>query len=1253
MKLRNVMWNASSTLMKNQDYQPMASPFKMVYIGLLAFILLPGANLFAQCELACKQYHPIVLDTAGQVTITPPDVLNNYPDPDCPGTIAISLTTMAGVPVSNDIDCALAGDTIMVTATHLGSGNSCWGSIVIIDDFAPLLTCQDLFVFCSDSLLVDSVGYPGWMENCTVLENDDFYYTDVYQALPCSTIVNGQVITGSVARTWGVEDASGNVGTCQQTIYLKTAGVSDITFPIDLDGFAAPALNCDANVKDLKITGQPTVDGFPIYTLGFCDFVVDTFDETSTACQSGGYRTLRTWRIIDFCQDTTIYHTQVIIRQDSQAPILAAPADITVSTSSVTCDALVNLPTSWTATDDCSSYAVTVSWPFGSGYGPFQKVPKGIHSAIYRAEDACGNVALDTMQVTVIDDKKPTAVCKKDVNIALPSSGIITVPASLFDDGSYDNCNLSHLEVSRDNGPFGSHATFNCADIPTNVMVILKAVDVEGLTNTCMMIVLIQDKLAPAIDCPDDITVTCQTDIKKLNITGSAIGTDNCQMKSVVYTDTKFLNACQEGYVNRLWTAEDIYGNKSGCLQVITQVDTTPIQIIWPVNFASDQCGQDVDPTVTGEPQISGKDCENLFVLYDDKIFKTAYPACYRIERCWTIKEWCKYNPNQTPNPGEWTHVQYIDVYDNEAPVLNVPADVTIGAQQLNCQGEVLIQPATAEDCNPAVVITNNSPYALSPGASVNGFYPVGVHEVMFTAWDGCGNNAMATMRITVIDDKAPLAVCNQGVTVGLNMDGIALLPTQLIDNNSSDNCTPNQQLALTLTPNMFDCDSLGSRIVKLTVTDLKGNTNFCTTTVVIQDNLGICTGTKSELGGQIMTMTGNNMAGVEVWINGIDVLQTNTEGTYYMENLQEGMNYTLTPELEDNPAKGLSVADIIAMQKHILGKAPMTSSYALIAGDVNFSGSITITDILEIRKILLGMKPGFTNAPVWTFVDASYSFKNGSKPTAEPFPQSILIEEIEGSWMNNNFVAIKTGDVTGNATFTGSVEAETRSDVMATLNIRDQYVNAGETYRIALEIDSESELIGMQWELHNQSAAIRFKRFENGGWTSLQSDMVNVYEEGVKTVWHSFETDPETKRNPLMYLEIIPEESGWLSEMLQLGQALSPEVIDHQGFEGKLELVFYKGDIVSKAAGVNTIWPNPFRNEINIGLTLEEAGEVTFMLVDVLGRHVWESQAEYEAGEHEIQFSFSDLGRSGMYQLVTLLPDGKPIQNTLIRLDE
>ena len=71
---------------------------------------------------------------------------------------------------------------------------------------------------------------------------------------------------------------------------------------------------------------------------------------------------------------------------------------------------------------------------------------------------------------------------------------------------------------------------------------------------------------------------------------------------------------------------------------------------------------------------------------------------------------------------------------------------------------------------------------------------PLGTTVVTWTATDACGNSSTASFTITVIDDVAPVAICDHHTIVSLTNDGpngVTLVPAEVFDDGSYDNCGP------------------------------------------------------------------------------------------------------------------------------------------------------------------------------------------------------------------------------------------------------------------------------------------------------------------------------------------------------------------------------------------------------------------------------------------------------------------------------
>lgn len=89
-------------------------------------------------------------------------------------------------------------------------------------------------------------------------------------------------------------------------------------------------------------------------------------------------------------------------------------------------------------------------------------------------------------------------------------------------------------------------------------------------------------------------------------------------------------------------------------------------------------------------------------------------------------------------------------------------------------------------------------------------------------------------VKSSASDTIDPIAVC-QNINVQLDQDGQIIVSANDVDGGSSDNSC---FFTLELNPNTFDCSDLGANTVTLTVTDPSGNTDTCTTTIMIEDDL-------------------------------------------------------------------------------------------------------------------------------------------------------------------------------------------------------------------------------------------------------------------------------------------------------------------------------------------------------------------------------------------------------------------------------
>jgi hypothetical protein len=178
---------------------------------------------------------------------------------------------------------------------------------------------------------------------------------------------------------------------------------------------------------------------------------------------------------------------------------------------------------------------------------------------------------------------------------------------------------------------------------------------------------------------------------------------------------------------------------------------------------------------------------------------------------------------------------------------------------------------------------------------------------------------------------------------------------------------------------------------VVLWAADRAGNWGSCTTSIFITNSNNCHPDELSSIEVNIKNPKGFNLGIANVELVGAkDTIATAFDGIAYFPNLNVSGPYTVTPYRESNPLNNVTTYNLLLMQKHIIGQKKLTNPYLLIAADINNDCKITISDMIELRKMILTPGLGFSKNTSWRFVDADYVFTNPLKPCI--FPERITL---------------------------------------------------------------------------------------------------------------------------------------------------------------------------------------------------------------------------------------------------------------------
>ncbi|MFK7981578.1 MAG: HYR domain-containing protein [Saprospiraceae bacterium] len=1190
--------------------------------------------VIAQCTLTCDDQKQISLGTNGYAVIIPELILNG--DHSCAGTITVKLYDENNQEIGDTVRCEHINRTFQVSVSSSVTGGDCWSTITVEDKLAPRIFFSFILLQCAASTLPADLGYPTIIDNCEIVDSTDLRYFDLYKELACGTTHNGMAVGGRITRSWTAIDNNGNVGTCTQSIYLLKENVNNVTFPVDRDDNSGPAISCtNGAIDDPTMTGEPMINGHPVRSGDACKLFISYQDQYVDVCPPASYRVIRRWEVTDLCTEEVRVGIQSLFVVDRDPPVITCPDSFAVTANLSTCGATVILPQA-TATDSCSDFTVQPSWEFGKGYGPFSNVPVGVHTVTYTAIDKCGNSSACTTKVTILDASRPIAICRDELHIALTNDGFAEVNAVVFDGGSRDNCEVVKWEVARvADGVFGDSLRFTCVDVGTPVSIQLRVYDAAGLSGMCGTTVIITDEIRPVItDCPANISLDCTQDYEDTYLTGYLKATDECGIREIYFEDEADVNSCNIGMVTRTWFAVDSAGNFSTCQQLIFLEDKTPIQVTFPADYTTNECGADLRPVATGEPIVEGSDCESILMTYDDEVFLIGDSACLKILRTWTVLDWCSYDPADSSTSARIVSVQLIKVLDENAPVITAcPVDTMVVITDFACETSVILPDLIATDCNPNLTITNTSIYADVNGRNASGMYPIGTHKVRFVVSDGCSNISTCEMTITVEDRHAPTPVCRYGLAIPLMAGGFVTVPPNAINSGSYDNCSGEEGLIYEISPNYFTCEDVGRQTINLIVTDQAGNTQFCETDIFIQDNSGVCTGTapRTAIGGRIFTEDGTGMQQIPIQISGglEQMGYTDDEGNYLFDDLSSQSTYTVRPMPNEEYGGGLSTFDLVLIRKHILGVTPLSSPYKILAADVNNSKSISAFDMVIIRQVVLGTRTNFPENTSWRYIDASYDFPDPRNPFMEVVPEFRDYKQLLINDLSRDFVGFKVGDVNNSAS-PRAKEGEGRSPKgTLLLTVADLEMKAGFDYSIPFKAKDLQEIQGYQFTINFNTESLRLKEVVSGEPNTMGLNNFGLAhrERGkVTTSWENAGAVQTNAETVLFTLVFEAQEATNLSEVVDINSSIT--LAEAYNSEDELLNVGmqFTNQPTTKNLRLYQNRPNPFRNQTIISFNLPTSTEGSISIYDINGKLLKSYYGKYAQGHNEVMVNLSDI---------------------------
>ena len=748
---------------------------------------------------------------------------------------------------------------------------------------------------------------------------------------------------------------------------------------------------------------------------------------------------------------------------------------------------------------------------------------------------------------------------------------------------------------------------------------------------------------------------------------------DNCSVDISVNVVAD-INQCGVGVVTRTFIASDANGSRS-CQQRIYIEDFNPIDgdlIDWPDDYIGVECSEGTEPddlpAPYDRPRLEDDACSMVAMSHEDLVFDFADGACFKILRTWKVIDWCLFDENGGIVLGEnyWEYIQVIKVMNQFGPEFITSQPLIELCNNIDCGGLFveLIQQAE-DDCTPdellqwsyAIDLDNDGTIDVGPlggfGPEINasGIYPLGTHRIVYSFEDRCGNRTVAEQLLNLVSCKAPVPVCINGLSTdlmavdtdgdGIGDAGMVTIWASDFDASSYHPCGSYFTLSLaadtTVKSLTFDCShvGLGQVPVSLYVTDLLGNQAWCETYIIIQDNMDICPDTAGLLGtitGKVSTETSDNILNVAIELGGSTLvpINTNQSGTYTFPSMPIGGSYIVKPVKNNDYKNGVSTLDLVHIQKHLLGIKALESPYKRIAADANDSKSISAVDLIELRKLILGIYTELPNNSSWRFVDKDYVFPDPYNPWMQFWPESQTLNPLPSGMSHADFFGIKIGDVNNTVKANAQSISPRGSGDKLNLVIDDTKVEAGTSIEIPVYAGSAYSIEGMQFSL-DVDHSLTLRNVIAGQMDVTNENFAFLNNEILTSSWNTAEGLYVNDAQPLFTLVMDVSESVRLSEVMSIAiDPTYPEAYSTNNDILGLKLSFRGAEnLVSFELLQNE--PNPFSNKTSIGFTLPANGQATLTVFDLAGRELLNVPVAGLKGLNKVEISRSQLGAQGM----------------------
>jgi hypothetical protein len=322
-----------------------------------------------------------------------------------------------------------------------------------------------------------------------------------------------------------------------------------------------------------------------------------------------------------------------------------------------------------------------------------------------------------------------------------------------------------------------------------------------------------------------------------------------------------------------------------------------------------------------------------------------------------------------------------------------------------------------------------------------------------------------------------------------------------------------------------------------------------------------------------------------------------------------------------------------VLISKHLLSQEALNSPYKMIAADANKSNSISTFDIVELRRLILGIYTELPANTSWRFVDKAFVFPNPLNPFQTAFPETVL-QTTQQSNPPVEFVGIKVGDVNGTAIANSVTNPATDERNAERILLPDLSAVAGQLLEIPVTVPDLNAWFGFQFSLQYDENQLNIASIEPGDLLDLTAESFAKTSGEIRCSWSDGVAHNLLPGDRLFTIHARALKPLRLRDVISLkDNKLRAEAYkDGNQQIVPLQLAFGKTIDANNKTTVFAPQPNPTNGGTKFPIQLMEDASVRLEIRDISGKLLYQSEPFLTAGRHLMDIPAEAMPNAGCY---------------------